>query len=411
MSQQLINLNDELRRLRNEGYNVRVDPPFVIVEDIPYVAADRSIMTGFLVSDLQLSGDQINGMGSHVAHFAGAYPCDVNGNPLEKLRHGSGKTEHRPGLVTDHSFSSRPVGPEGQGQRPYTDYFEKMDTYVKMISSPAHSLDPSKDPRTFPTHATTEEESVFHYPDTASSRAGISAITARLEMPKVAIVGLGGTGSYVLDLVAKTPVKEIHLYDNDVFYNHNAFRAPGAASRDQLNGRPKKVEYFAEAYSRMRRGIHAHDLAIDDDSVAQLLEMNFVFLCLDSGPAKKVIVETLENHDIPFTDVGMGLYTDDNQKIYGALRTVSRAPASQGVESVIQHIPLTHGNAGDLYGSNIQVADLNCLNACMAVIQWKKIMGFYTDLNRNSFTAYHVEDNHIVNDAPCPAPTESATAS
>jgi tRNA A37 threonylcarbamoyladenosine dehydratase len=51
----------------------------------------------------------------------------------------------------------------------------------------------------------------------------------------------GGTGSYVLDFVAKTPVKEIHLFDGDIFDQHNAFRAPGAPSGEELEQRLKKV--------------------------------------------------------------------------------------------------------------------------------------------------------------------------
>jgi tRNA A37 threonylcarbamoyladenosine dehydratase len=39
-------------------------------------------------------------------------------------------------------------------------------------------------------------------------------VTAKLEGKKIAIVGVGCTGSYILDLVAKTPVSEIHMYDD-----------------------------------------------------------------------------------------------------------------------------------------------------------------------------------------------------
>ena len=71
---------------------------------------------------------------------------------------------------------------------------------------------------------------MFLYEDTASSRADIVTINSKLKSLRIGIVGLGGTGSYVLDFVAKTPVKEIHLFDGDTFDQHNAFRAPGAAS-------------------------------------------------------------------------------------------------------------------------------------------------------------------------------------
>lgn len=75
-------------------------------------------------------------------------------------------------------------------------------------------------------------------------------ITAKLAVEKLAIVGLGGTGAYVLDLIAKTPVKEIHLFDGDKFSSHNAFRAPGAASIDDLHKQNLKVEYLHAIYSR-----------------------------------------------------------------------------------------------------------------------------------------------------------------
>ena len=54
------------------------------------------------------------------------------------------------------------------------------------------------------------------------------AVTRKLSLKNVAIVGLGGTGSYVLDLVAKTPVRQIHLDDGDMFLQHNAFGSPSA---------------------------------------------------------------------------------------------------------------------------------------------------------------------------------------
>ena len=66
----------------------------------------------------------------------------------------------------------------------------------------------------------------------------------RLAGERVAIVGLGGTGSYVLDMVAKTPVRQILLFDDDESLQHNAFRSPGTPTLDELLKAPKKVEYL-----------------------------------------------------------------------------------------------------------------------------------------------------------------------
>ena len=84
-------------------------------------------------------------------------------------------------------------------------------------------------------------------------------MSEKLRGHKIGIIGTGGTGSYVLDFVAKTPVDEIHLYDKDDFLQHNAFRTPGAAALDLLREKPKKVKYLQQTYSSMHKGIVAHD--------------------------------------------------------------------------------------------------------------------------------------------------------
>ena len=84
----------------------------------------------------------------------------------------------------------------------------------------------------------------------------------------VALVGLGGTGAYILDLVVKTPVAEIHLYDGDVFLQHNAFRSPGAASVADLRAKLNKVDYYKDRYSPMRRHIVAESRVNSFSAVA-----------------------------------------------------------------------------------------------------------------------------------------------
>jgi lactate dehydrogenase-like 2-hydroxyacid dehydrogenase len=182
---------------------------------------------------------------------------------IATIRHQSAVTQLDRNLTVHHSFSSKP--PDG-----YKDHYEKMTTYAAIISSPARVIDPNATAQTFPVIEAEDEDSVFNYLDTASSRAEITAVTRKLELKKFGIVGVGGTGSYVLDLTAKTLAKEIHLFDGDRFLQHNAFRSPGAPSADELRELPYKVDYFARIYSKMRRGIVPHAFHIDASNVEQL---------------------------------------------------------------------------------------------------------------------------------------------
>lgn len=404
MSQQLISRSPDLKRLRDEEYNVSIVDAHLVVSDIPYVTSSREVKLGKLVTDLKISGDAVSGMGSHVAFFVGEYPCDQYGKPLEHFRHSSGRVKRGPNLTVDHSFSARPTGPSGK--RAYEDYFEKMAAYIWAISSHAQAIDPSHTPQNSPVFETSEQESVFRYEDTASSRAGIGALADKLGIEAVGIVGLGGTGGYILDHVAKTRVKNIHLFDGDVFSNHNAFRAPGAASLDELKAKPSKVEYYRALYSKLRRGIHAHVGLIDDGSVEQLRAMSFVFLCVDNGPARKLIVKKLEEFGIPFIDVGMGIDSAEDGSLFGTLRVALSTPEMREQIHEGNRIPFEDGDEQNLYATNIQVSELNCLNACLAIIKWKKLMAFYFDEEREHFSTYSVHGNVTINDdcESCPTP-------
>ena len=204
-----------------------------------------------------------------------------------------------------------------------------MTQYVTILSGYAQKIEPGATAKMFRPVAAAEgeEETVFKYIDTASTRAEIGAVTAKLAtVKKIAIVGLGGTGSYVLDLVAKTPVREIHLFDGDDFLQHNAFRSPGAPSLEELVAMPKKAAYFKGIYDKMRNGIFVHENYIGPENVDELREMSFVFMCLE-GPAKKLIVEKLEEFGLAFIDVGMGVYLSEGS-LGGILRVTTSTPGA-----------------------------------------------------------------------------------
>jgi len=390
MSHQLIDRSADLKRLRDEGYDIEIKASHLLVKDVPYVNSSKDVKRGILVSTLTLSGDVTVRPDTHVAHFIGDYPCNQDGSEVSQIRNSSGKLKLGEDLEVDHTFSAKPV-PTGY----YEDYHAKMTNYVAILSGPAQMHNPGATAKTFPVIEPGEEESVFNYIDTASSRAGINAVTKKLGPGKIAIIGLGGTGSYVLDLVAKTPVKEIHLFDGDIFLQHNAFRSPGAPSIDELRTKPPKAAFLKERYSKMHRGIVAHDVNVDGNNIERLRGMNFVFLCIDRGGAKKLILEKLEEFAISFIDVGMGVYMAEDS-LAGVLRVTSSTPEKRG--HVGNRISFSDGERNNEYERNIQIADLNALNAALAVIKWKKLFGFYLDLDHEHHSTYTIDGNALTNE-------------
>lgn len=364
----------------------------LVVSNIPYVQEDRTVYRGTLVMPLTLANDKTVNPVDHTAHFIGGYPCDQHGVRLTAIVNNSNPSELAPGLVAQHYFSAKPP------KQMYDDYYEKVMTYGAILSGPAIMLEAGAVPNPGGFLPSSEyEDSVFHYLDTASPRAEITAITAKLERLKVVIVGLGGTGSYVLDQVAKTPVEAIHLYDGDVFHQHNAFRAPGAASGEELEAQPFKVHYFANVYGKMRRGIEAHPHYLNASNINNIRDADFVFLCIDDGDAKSQIVEKLEEFGMSFIDVGMGIYAQDS-KLGGIVRVTTSTPTKREHIRERNLISFAKTDDEDDYNRNIQVADLNALNAIMAVIRWKKLWGFYVDFELERHSTYTVDTNELTNE-------------
>ena len=200
MSRQLVDRSPDLQRLENEGYALSIRGAHLLIK-VPYVNAQRKVMLGTLVSELTVSGDSTTTPKTHVTFFIGAtagdIPCDNHGIGLEDIINGRGPIDLGSGLVADSRFSQKP-------NPPYQDYYQKMSTYADILVGYVQVIDPTVTAKTFPPLETDDEESAFRYFDSATSRAGIGAVANKLRLGKVVIVGLGGTGSYILDLVAKT---------------------------------------------------------------------------------------------------------------------------------------------------------------------------------------------------------------
>lgn len=388
MSPELLNHSPDLKQLRDEGYEISIVNTYLLVKHVPYVNDTKNIAYGILISTLDLAGDKTVKPKSHVVLWAGSYPCNSEGIKLINLVYNSNMKEKIcEGLYATFSFSQKPSN-EG-----YNDYYEKITTYVKILEGYAHVIDHKATARTFPVIPSDKDNSVFCYMDTATSRAGIFSANEKLNAGKIAIIGLGVTGSYILDFIAKTPVEEIHLFDGDNFLQHNAFRSPGAPDIDELKKKQRKVDWFAGVYSKMRHNIFPHAQYIDEKNVVELKDMNFAFICMD-GQNKKAIIDFLLKNKIRFIDTGIDIYNADGV-LGGNARVTTCTPDFNG--HIAKRIDF-NGDGNNEYESNIQIAEINALTAALAVIKWKKLSGFYLDMEEEHNTTYGIITNSVDND-------------
>tara|TARA_R100000935_G_scaffold38956_1_gene60359 strand:- start:1020 stop:2195 length:1176 start_codon:yes stop_codon:yes gene_type:complete len=385
MIEKLAEHNEDIDRLLKKGYALSIDNNYLVVRDIPYIDNNGDLQVGAIVSTLVFVNQHKVTKQDHQIFFCGSHPHELDGTAIRNLGGGSVSLQlTSDDLTVQRSFSNKP--PSGK----FNDWFDKIENYVTIISGPA--IDKfDANPYTFRI-VKENSKSVFKFRDTLTSKAEIGDLSVSLEEDTIAIIGLGGTGSYLLDFLIKTPVKEIRGFDLDWYHVHNAFRSPGKLSEDELGKR--KADVYKQRYEGFRNNINIYSNYITSESEKDLAGVTFAFVSVDSGASRSEIFELLIRLKIPFIDVGMGLDRDIGS-ISGTLRTTSFSKES-AQDIVNKRLSPLSDIPDDVYKNNIQISELNALNACLAVIKYKQLRGFYTDDNSYYHTLFNIDGLNCV---------------
>lgn len=392
MFHELVSRNEDLKRLVDKGYAIKFDSACLVVRDIPYLDKDGKLHIGAFVTKLVLVDKVRVQQEDHQVFFCGSVPYEADGTPIKRL--GGGPTQltlKDPSLVVQRSFSNKPDTGNG-----FPDFFEKIESYTRVISGPAMALHQGASPLTFRVDEKVATGSVFKFHDTLTSRAEIGDLAQRFSEEVVAIIGLGGTGAYLLDFMVKTPVKEVRAFDGDWFHVHNAFRSPGRLLEEGALGKAK-AEVYAQRYGNFREGLRIERKYIDTSSVAELEGVTFAFVCVDKGSARSEIFDLLLARKIPFIDVGMGL--DRKRGALNGMARVTYFSAERGPEVRAKNLAEMSDAPDDEYRTNIQISELNALNAALAVLRYKQLRGFYVDDCNFVHSLFSVNDLKLLGDA------------
>ena len=233
-------------------------------------------------------------------------------------------------------------------------------------------------------------ERIFKFEIDGEDSREMRAWRNRARAQRVAIVGLGGVGLWILDLMSKTYVNEIRIWDGDVIEGRNLLRAPGWASQDAI-GR-NKAQYFGEHYQQMRRGISIHAEYLQADDHADAFEdLDFVFVAIDKEETRTALCERLEQMRIPFIDVGMGIELKQGQ-VRGSCQVFFTGddPGRWRIG-----IPTIEG-AGEKDYYDLQLADMGALTAALAVGTWRRHIGQYEGEEKDWLIRYLIDSNDLI---------------
>ncbi len=245
----------------------------------------------------------------------------------------------------------------------------------------------------------------FKIPNTFEARAALGPVQDRIRDQRIAIIGMGGTGAYVLDLMAKTPVSEIHLLDADKAEWHTFMRAPGAPTTEEIESLrsdpPTKVAYYHSKYASLREGIYPHVIRIDNPSIlGEFLSshpVDFAFVCIDQkkdsdSPRQDVVYEALTEAAISFLDSGVSI-TLEADSVRGAVTTSFYAAGSETWREAIPNARV-EGNVPGY--RNVQLPEVNALAASLAVMEWRRRTEQYVSESASFLHKFRLESPRIV---------------
>lgn len=159
-----------------------------------------------------------------------------------------------------------------------------------------------------------------------------------IQNTKVAIVGLGGLGGYVLENLARLGVRDFNLIDNDVFEQSNLNRQ--ILSTEKNLGKYKTDEAYKRILS-INSNIKADvfNYKLDGNSTEMLEGVDVVFDCLDSVESRFDLENLCDKIDLPL--------------IHGAIRgyygqMAISIPNNRIFERIYKNINLENESLGNL---------------------------------------------------------------
>jgi hypothetical protein len=370
--QELASRNPFVQDLEDQGYLLDFVGGYFVIYGLPYLNMRGELAYGDWASPVDLSTDGVlDAPSNHQAWFRGDRPHDQEGRAL-RLGGGEHKVKVADDFVTDHSFSYKLLDDAGQ-LRGYMSFEEKVTTYLATITAPALAAFPNASPLQALERKAKEQGTPLRLPDTLSSRYHMNDVSRLLVGNKVAIIGLGGTGSYILDFVSRTHLAEIALFDDDTVHVHTLFRFPGYVPHATIG--TLKVDALFMQYSNWHSNIVAIPERVTSANIEKLRNFDFVFIALDDGPSRILISDWLSANGIPFVDCGMGL-NRAAQGLNGVVRVTGADRPAFETTARTRFLPGDDPKGGE-YRKQGQIAELNALNATLAIVWFKQHFGIY----------------------------------
>lgn len=123
---------------------------------------------------------------------------------------------------------------------------------------------------------------------------------------RIAVVGIGGTGSLVAEQLVRAGIRDLHLIDDDDIEESNISRTFGATKSDVDKRKVDVVSKYLEKIGSPQIS-KDHRSAIKQSVLLTLRDVDLVFSCVDNDRTRALLSRFAHQYLIPVVDIGIRL--------------------------------------------------------------------------------------------------------
>lgn len=146
----------------------------------------------------------------------------------------------------------------------------------------------------------------------------------RLQRLSVAVVGVSGTGSPVIEQLIRLGVGELVIVDDDRMEERNVNRVLNSTMQDVENKR-RKVDVLGEAIERSglpTRVVRIHQNLWNPEVVRAVAQCDVLFGCMDSVDGRFLLNALATHYTLPYFDIGVRLQAFPSGPQKGRIREI-----------------------------------------------------------------------------------------
>jgi molybdopterin/thiamine biosynthesis adenylyltransferase len=231
----------------------------------------------------------------------------------------------------------------------------------------------------------------------------------KISQTEALIVGAGGTGSMVFQMVTRLGLGSVTIIDHDTVERSNLNRLVGSTPGKINLPKVEVLKEYAETYSKTR--VEAINGSILDREILERVKnrVDVIFSCTDNQSSRMISNETSVKYHIPLIDLGAGILTEKGYvEAGGQVRIVLPDGfclacidginyAKAGEELLNEQDRQMRRAAGYVQGHDIPSPSVISLNGTIASLAVTEFLNLVTGIREvNTYVTYDMQSNNVI---------------